>query len=104
MLERLADCAVGLAEGAVGRLRELGERAREGVDEEGVRLGAEREGARLAAGADDPARGRRERAEVLALATRGARRELGREAGGQQQLEPERERLCAHRGAWRGVQ
>ena len=67
----------------------------QGGDEELVRLARERERARLAAGADDAARARRERREVLTLAARRAGRQLGREARGEQQLEPEGERVRA---------
>ena len=63
------------------------------LHEEAVRLGAERERARLAAGADHAAGARREAAEVLGLAAGGAAGQLGREAGCEQELQAEGERL-----------
>ena len=57
----------------------------------------ERERARLAGAADDAARRAGEADEVLALAAGGAAGELRREAGGQQQLEAEGERVGAAR-------
>src|SRR3954471_12319890 len=95
VLERLEDRPLRLGERArlgFGRLRE---RPAERGDHERVRVLVERERVRLAGAADDAAGGPREAHDVLAIAARGAAGELWREAGGQQQLEPERERVRA---------
>ena len=95
VLERLEDRPLGLGERARAGGGGLGERAAEGLDEEVVGLLVERERARLAGRADDAAGGAGEAGEVLALAAGGAGGELGREAGGEQQLEAEGERVGA---------
>ena len=100
MLERLGDRAVGLAQRERARRRRFGERRAERAGEKAVRLLAEREARRLACAADDAARRAAERREVVGLAARRARGELRREAGGEQQLEPERE-LVGVRGLLR---
>ena len=104
VLERLEDRPLGLRERARRRVRRLGQRAAERADEEVVRLLAERERARLAGRADDAARRAGEADQVLALAAARAGGELRREAGGQQQLEPERERVGARRAPGIGVE
>src|SRR3954453_10058576 len=91
MLERLGDRALRLGECAWRRVGALGERAAERRDHEAVRLLVEREGAGLAGAADNASRGTREADEVLALAARGAARELWGEAGREQELQPEGE-------------
>ena len=100
VLGRLADRALGLSERARARVRRLRQRAAERGDEERVRLLVERERRRLAGAADDPAGGAGEAAEVLGLAAGGARRELRREAAGDEQLEAEGELV---RGAGGGL-
>ena len=104
VLERLEDRPLGLGERARRRVRRLGQRAAERADEEVVRVLAERERARLAGRADDAARGAGEADQVLALAAARAGGELRREAGRQQQLEPERERVAARRARRIGVE
>jgi glutaredoxin 3 len=104
VLHRLGQGAVGLLEGSLGRVRDLGERTCESVNQEAMRLLAQRKRAGLAAGAHDAARAGREGAEVLGLATGGAGGQLRRETGGQQQLQPERERLRAARVTGVGVE
>ena len=91
VLERVGDRPLGLAQRAGVSRRRLGQRPADGVDQEGVRLLGQRERARLAGRAHHAARGAREAAEVLALAARGARGQLRRQAGGEQQLEAEGE-------------
>ena len=73
----------------------LGQGAAERGDHERVGLLVEREGAGLAGGADHAAGGAGEADEVVALAAGGAAGELRREAGGEQQLEAEGERVGA---------
>ena len=85
----------------LGRLRQ---RLAERLDQEAVGVAAERERAGLAARADDAAGAGREGAQVLAVAAGGAGRELGREAGGEQQLQPERQRVGARGGVGVGVE
>ena len=104
VLQRLEDRPLGLRQRARRSVGRLGQRAAERGDEEVVRVLAEREGARLAGRADDAARGAGEADEVLALAAARAGGELRREAGGQQQLEPERERVGARRARGVGVE
>src|SRR3954468_8959626 len=95
VLERLEDRPLRLGERArlgFGRLRE---RPAERGDHERVRALVECERVRLARAADDAAGSPREADDVLAIAARRAAGEMRREARGQQQLEPERERVRA---------
>ena len=71
----------------------LGERAAERGDHERVGVLVEAEGAGLAGAADDAAGGAGEADEVVALPAGGAAGEVWGEAGRQQQLEGERERV-----------
>src|SRR5207247_10827902 len=98
VLERLRDRAVGLPQGALRCTREVGQRATERLDEEGVGLRVQREGTRLATGADHSARARREGAQALALAARRARREPGCEPRRHEQLQAEGQGLSAGGG------
>src|SRR4051794_13015769 len=95
MLDRRVDRPLRLGERPRLRRRRLGERTPEGRDEEVVGALLEPERARLAGGADDAAGGAGEADQMLALAAGGAGRELGREAGCEQQLEAEGERVGA---------
>ena len=70
----------------------LGQCPSERLGHEHVGLLAQREGARLAGAAHDSPAGPGEADQVLARPAAGARAELGREAGGEQQLQAERER------------
>src|SRR5690242_20773863 len=90
MLDRLGDRALGLAQRALGRVGRLGERGAERAGEEGVGGLVERKARGLARGADHAAGRAAEAAEVLVGPARRARREVRREAGGEQQLEAER--------------
>src|SRR5919201_2625747 len=91
VLDGLHDRPVGLAKGAIAGFRGAGERAAERAHHELVRLCVEGEGRRLARAAHDAAGGAREPGEVVGLAARGARRQLRREARGEQELEAEGE-------------
>src|SRR5690349_8443617 len=93
VLERLEDRALGLRQRPGRALRRLGQRPSERPDEELVRVLLEHERGRLARGADHAARRAGEADEVLALAAARAAGQLGREPGGEQQLEPEGERV-----------
>ena len=95
MLEGVGDRALGLGERPRRGVGHVGQRAAEGGDHERVGFFVEREGARFAGAADDAARRAGEADEVLALAAGGAAREVRCEAGGEQQLEPEGERVGA---------
>src|SRR4051794_16837768 len=101
VLERLEDRPLGLRERPCGALRRVGQRPSERAHEEVVRVLVERERTRLAGGADYPAGGAREADEVIALAAARTARELRGEAGGEQQLEAEGERIGARRA--RGI-
>ena len=85
-------------------VRRLGQRAAERGDEEVVALLREREGAGLAGAADDAARRAGEADQVLGVAARGAGGQVRREAGGEQELEPERERVGARGPLGRAVE
>src|SRR5215217_7272365 len=87
VLERLQDRPLGLRQRALRRVRRVGQRASERLDEEVVCLLVEREGVGLAGAADDAARRAREAHEVLALAAARAAGEVRREAGGKQDLQ-----------------
>jgi hypothetical protein len=91
VLHGLGEGAIGLAEGGIRRLRSLRQRAADRRDHERVGFLAEREGACLAAATDHAAGSRREPGQVVGLPTGRARSELWREAGREQQLQPERE-------------
>ena len=95
VLQRVDDRALGLGEGAGRGVGRGGERAAERGDHERVRLLVEAERVGLARAADDAAGRAGEADEVLALAAGRAAGELGREAGGEQQLQPEGERVGA---------
>ncbi len=68
MLGRLGDCALGLTQSTIRRLRRLGQRLTERGDEKLVALLIEREGGRLARVAYDAAGGGREALEMFGLA------------------------------------
>src|SRR5829696_9834987 len=104
VLERLEDRPLGLGQRARRGVRRVGEREPKRADEEVVRLLAERERARLARRADDAAGGAGEADEVLGLPAARAGGQLWREAGREQQLEPERERVRARRARGVGVE
>ena len=87
--------AFGLGERALGGVGGLRERTAERGDEEVVGGLVEPERARLAGRADDAAGGAGEAGEVLALAAGRAGGELGREAGGEEELDAEGERVGA---------
>src|SRR3954447_13789765 len=91
VLHRFGDAALGRPQRRCRGLRRVRERRPQGGRQEAVALLSQGEGARLAGAADDAARGAREADEVLALPARGAARQLRGQAGGQQQLEAERE-------------
>ena len=93
ILHRLGDRAVGLRERPRECLGRLGQRTRNRLHQERVRVGPERERAGLAAGAHHAARAGREAAQVLCLATRCAGGKLRRKAGREQQLQAKGERL-----------
>src|SRR3954447_6862276 len=95
VLGRLGDRALGLAQRARLGGGRLGQRAGQGLGQEDVGRLVEPERAGLAPAAHDAAGGAAEADEVLALAARGAGRQLRREAGGDQELEPEGE-LVGH--------
>ena len=97
VLDGGVDRALCLGERALGGLGRVSEWTAEGGDEEVVGRLVEPERARLAGAADHAAGGAGEALEVLALATARAGGELGREAGRQQQLEAEGERVGAAR-------
>src|SRR4051812_10595258 len=104
MFHGLPDRTIYLFERRFRGWRRLRERLGQRIDHEPMGLLAHRERTRLAAWADDSAGRRRERAEVLALAAGGAAGELGNEAGGQQQLQPEGERLGRRRQRGIGIE
>src|SRR3954452_16893316 len=97
MLGGLADRPLRLAQYARVSARTLGQRPAERFDEEGVRVGVERERARLARAAHDAARGAAEAGDVLARPAAGARGQLRREPGAEQELQPEGQ-LVGRRG------
>ena len=76
VLERLADRALDLAQGALRGTRRRGERAAQRLDHELVRLGGELEAAPLAGGADDAACRPGEPDEPVRLTAASAGREL----------------------------
>src|SRR6476646_2755911 len=99
VLERLPHGPLDLAQRPQLGLGSLAERLRQALDHEPMRLLAEREGTRFAAAADDSPGGAGEAGQVLGLAAAGAGGELGGEAGGQRQLQPEGKCRLELRGA-----
>ena len=98
MFNGLVDRPLGLAQHAgVDGGRCVGQREAERLRHERVRRLAEGERPGLAGGAHDAARGAGEADEVLAVAALRAGGQLRRQAGGDEQLEPERE-LVGGRG------
>jgi len=95
---------LGLAQGPGPGGRSLRQGSAERSDHEGVGVGPQREAAGLAGPAHHPARRRGEGLQVLGLPACGAGLELGRQAGGQQQLEPEGELVGRRRRARVGVE
>ena len=92
MLERLGDRPLGLAQGPIAGLRRPRQGAAQRLDHEPVRLRREPEPTPFAGAAYDPAGGAGEADQLIGLAAARARAELGGEAGGQRQLQPEGQR------------
>ena len=102
VLERLRDRALDLPERRRGDNGDLRQRAAERLGHEVVGSLVQREGRSLARSAHDAAGRTGEADQVLALAAAGARAELGRQTGREQQLQAKRQRAGAAAGGTAG--